>query len=441
MVPKSMSIWIQRAGRAGRNRQIRARAILLVQPSVFQEINTGKGAEVADEGVKYRKDVEEGLREWIETEECRRNASDVYFNDGVPRKGMSPLPEHSLSSRPSSSDPTGICCDNCLRKLNIDHPLLSKFPTTATSVSKRPISPSSDIESSPRQEPDEQGKRQMAEGARVANRRDDHLKGARDLLESWRITTWLEQYYRRPWGHQCLLSDTLITSIATKARFKSVEEFINAGWSPTHADKHGDEILAMLQEYDKGFHKKREEEKRQKADRRKQETAERRAAKREAVLEERAQKRAQPKKPRPSRAKKTPTPLITGTLTDATAFYLNGHAPPFSTPTATPLTPVPHPGHENIPPHIVSPHTPLPMNFLPHYSIVPMYMSSPSPVFPSSPFQPSTSTLPSLHYAPSPYPPPNQAFMMTAGPSQLTPAHFHAVHYPPSFLSSNNSQS
>lgn len=83
-----MSIWIQRAGSAGRNRRIRARAILLVQPSVFQEISTRRAAETVDEGVKYGKDVEEGFREWIETEECRRDASDEYFDDGVPRKGM-----------------------------------------------------------------------------------------------------------------------------------------------------------------------------------------------------------------------------------------------------------------------------------------------------------------------------------------------------------------
>lgn len=152
------------------------------------------------------------------------------------------LPKHSLNSL-SSSGATGICCDNCLQKSNINHPLLSKFPTT---VPKRPISPSSGVEDSPRQEPDEQGKRQMAEGAKVANRRDNNLKGVRELLENWRITTWLEKYCRQPWGHQCLLSDTLITSIATKARFKSVEDLINARWSPTHADKHGDEILAML---------------------------------------------------------------------------------------------------------------------------------------------------------------------------------------------------
>jgi superfamily II DNA/RNA helicase len=91
MVPKSMSIWSQRAGRGGRNPQIHARAILLVQPSVFQEVKSVKGVELEEGDVKYRKDVEEGLREWIETEGCRRNNSDLYFSDGLPRKSTCPL--------------------------------------------------------------------------------------------------------------------------------------------------------------------------------------------------------------------------------------------------------------------------------------------------------------------------------------------------------------
>lgn len=81
-----MSIWTQRAGRGGRNRHIHARAILLVQPSVFQELKPVKGIEPEDGEVKYRKDVEAGLREWIETDGCRRDTSAIYFNDGVPQK-------------------------------------------------------------------------------------------------------------------------------------------------------------------------------------------------------------------------------------------------------------------------------------------------------------------------------------------------------------------
>jgi superfamily II DNA helicase RecQ len=83
-----MSIWTQQAGRGGRDPQICARAILLVQPSVFQEIKPGKGVEPEEGEVKYRKDVEEGLHEWIETGGCRCDTFAVYFNDGVPQKGM-----------------------------------------------------------------------------------------------------------------------------------------------------------------------------------------------------------------------------------------------------------------------------------------------------------------------------------------------------------------
>ncbi|KAJ6479075.1 P-loop containing nucleoside triphosphate hydrolase protein [Mycena sanguinolenta] len=88
MVPASLSIWMQRAGRAGRTFTIFARAILLVQPSVFQEVKKRNGVPIPEsEGTVYRKDVEEGLRDWIETKGCRREVADEYFDSGVARKG------------------------------------------------------------------------------------------------------------------------------------------------------------------------------------------------------------------------------------------------------------------------------------------------------------------------------------------------------------------
>ncbi|KAJ6625546.1 P-loop containing nucleoside triphosphate hydrolase protein [Mycena sp. CBHHK59/15] len=84
MMPASLSIWMQRAGRAGRNILIFAQAILLVQPSVFQEVAAKKGAEPTDD-VTFKKTVESGLREWIETEGCRRDVVDEYFDNGTER--------------------------------------------------------------------------------------------------------------------------------------------------------------------------------------------------------------------------------------------------------------------------------------------------------------------------------------------------------------------
>lgn len=83
MVPASLSIWIQRASRGGRNSTIKARAILLVQPTIYQEKTSKNGVEdgAEDDTPRYRKDVEEGLQAWIETTCCRRDVADEYFNN------------------------------------------------------------------------------------------------------------------------------------------------------------------------------------------------------------------------------------------------------------------------------------------------------------------------------------------------------------------------
>ncbi|KAJ7666122.1 P-loop containing nucleoside triphosphate hydrolase protein [Mycena polygramma] len=89
MVPSSLSIWMQRAGRAGRNFLIFARAILLVQPSMFQKVAPKKNEPPPkeDDPATFKKKVEEGLRQWIETKECRRDVVDEYFDNGAVRKG------------------------------------------------------------------------------------------------------------------------------------------------------------------------------------------------------------------------------------------------------------------------------------------------------------------------------------------------------------------
>lgn len=86
MAPGSLSIWLQRAGRAGRRQTLRARAVLLVQPTVFQEV--GKKTRKPDEPIVYRKQIEEGLRKWIETSGCRRDVADKYFDNPPNRKRM-----------------------------------------------------------------------------------------------------------------------------------------------------------------------------------------------------------------------------------------------------------------------------------------------------------------------------------------------------------------
>ena len=127
MIPSSLSIWTQRAGRVGRDKEP-AGAILLVEPSVYQqrkkknansnesagdcEDNDGETQQQPDSGnidadKQHVKKVEPGMRSWIETRECdcRRDVSDKHFNN--PKR---------------TSDPTVPCCDLCVLKKSRTHP-------------------------------------------------------------------------------------------------------------------------------------------------------------------------------------------------------------------------------------------------------------------------------------------------------------------------------
>lgn len=400
---------MQRAGRGGRNTAICARAILLVQPSVFQEVKpASKAPHLEASDVKYRKDVEVGLREWIETEECRRDASDDYFDDGIPRKGLDANFVQTEIKLTHALDPSGICCDNCLRKTNPSHPLLQPAPNPLLDMPNRSASPSSDTEDSPVQEADDNGKRPMAEGAKVANRREKHLQGAKDLLMTWRFSTWMEMYRRRPWGVQCLLPDAIVTVFATKARLETIDDLEGAGWSPTHAKRHGDAVLRLLREYDESYHQEREAEKRENAEKRRAETLVRQQAKKDEKKAQAAQARiiraalraSQPKKPRPSRAKKAPRVALSDIPCPDSPMQAAGPSTPRPTPVpywarknnistpiltsqphtaglSTPqLTPIPHWNRENVAP---APIPNSPALFLPlrHMHDFPYHLSAP----------------------------------------------------------------
>lgn len=87
MVPETFSIWTQRAGRAGRLPDVQARAILLVQKSVFSE--KGKKTRKEGEPVTYVKEIEGGMRKYVEIppHDCRRDVADTYFDNPPGREG------------------------------------------------------------------------------------------------------------------------------------------------------------------------------------------------------------------------------------------------------------------------------------------------------------------------------------------------------------------
>ncbi|KAH7917095.1 P-loop containing nucleoside triphosphate hydrolase protein [Leucogyrophana mollusca] len=147
-VPSSLTVWLQRAGRAGRFFLLQAIAILLVEASVVTQVggstaldDAGSDTEDDEKGeVTYRKKkVDTALREWIQTKGCRRDVADRHFNNP-----------------PVRSPPTGRCCDNC-SPLNpdvvmLDHPLLSPGAVTTTLTDTLDF-----MEDTPSEEPDCKG--------------------------------------------------------------------------------------------------------------------------------------------------------------------------------------------------------------------------------------------------------------------------------------------
>lgn len=85
MAPESLSVLIQRSGRAGRQPGLQARAILLIEASAFHE--KGKSVRQPGQPAEYVKQLEPGLRLYVEVppDQCRRDVVDEYF-DNPPRQ-------------------------------------------------------------------------------------------------------------------------------------------------------------------------------------------------------------------------------------------------------------------------------------------------------------------------------------------------------------------
>jgi len=93
MVPDTLSVWMQRAGRAGRS-GVPSAAVLLYEPSVIQKIkgkevneSDGEGDDLVEqlwEGDDFRKkNVESSLRSYVLTNQCRRVVTDEYFGTPI----------------------------------------------------------------------------------------------------------------------------------------------------------------------------------------------------------------------------------------------------------------------------------------------------------------------------------------------------------------------
>ncbi|KAH9916715.1 P-loop containing nucleoside triphosphate hydrolase protein [Epithele typhae] len=207
MVPSSLEVWLQRAGRAGRGKDICARAILLVQPTVFQE--KGKMTRQPGDTVKYMKEIGEDLRDWITApeSECRRTVADRVFNN-PPREDGAISGDRDLSVRTSENE---IPVDTG----DVSH---SADTTDAQAIA---------VESAGEVAAELRDWRSVV----PVTRSPEDVKEAVSLLRNWRTRTWLSEHSLARFGEAGIFPDAILQSLAARTTYLSVDDLASLGWS------------------------------------------------------------------------------------------------------------------------------------------------------------------------------------------------------------------
>ena len=262
MVPDSLSVWVQRAGRAGRSGAPSA-GVLLYESSVVQKVK-GKGVEESDnegdegpgeqlwEGDDFKKKNVEGcLRSYVLTDQCRRAITDEYF--GTPVRDI----EGAVRFTASEHTPMGHltdgkllaysvpCCDNCMRRANPERKFthvteLLEFMLPALTIDE-PI-PQTDLANP---------STKAAEG--MGPRRTEWRAACCDFLTEWHIERWLENHADEVWGPEILLPDKVLTKLAATASLQTKEDIRSEveGWWLW--DRYSQEVLNGLKAIDLRF--------------------------------------------------------------------------------------------------------------------------------------------------------------------------------------------
>ncbi|KII93854.1 hypothetical protein PLICRDRAFT_77008, partial [Plicaturopsis crispa FD-325 SS-3] len=260
---KSLSIWTQRAGRAGRSPGLHATAYLLVQKSMFKRRKRKKGEAAdtavlvvdveaeseksdsedsdteketvrtsvapADDGKVWARKVEEPFRRWIQSPGCRRDVSDEYFNSPAPRKA-----------------PTGACCDNCIEaaaKDDTSHDSDHNSTGDDSDAASQHTENTSSADSS-------SDKRRATGPKRAGKRRGQHLQDVRVALETWRYRKKRDEYTPSSFGASALLPDLILTALASNTSLKTVDDLSSLKIPWMFAKKHGDEVLEIVRRVD-----------------------------------------------------------------------------------------------------------------------------------------------------------------------------------------------
>ncbi|KAI0056258.1 P-loop containing nucleoside triphosphate hydrolase protein, partial [Artomyces pyxidatus] len=238
--PANLSVWIQRAGRAARSSWVQGLAIMLVQESAFQQVGARKTAGSEDEGSDadtedeennveseektYRMKLEPSLREWIETEGCRRDIVDDYF------------------SNPPRKPATGVCCDNCEREKMSAHASSDSDSPVASGLSHLPETPRR-----PRHQEDETGDDEVGKSKLGPDRRTGkHLEAVRTAITNWRVKTRRTMHPYAEFTAHGLLPESNLKTIASRRRPRTTEDLEQVLRTPWPLlERHGRDVLAL----------------------------------------------------------------------------------------------------------------------------------------------------------------------------------------------------
>ncbi|KAJ7474944.1 P-loop containing nucleoside triphosphate hydrolase protein [Mycena latifolia] len=308
-VPSSLSVWIQRAGRAGRSPEIHARAILLVEKSMFQR----------------RKKRKRGAGKDKTPAPHEPESSD---SDSSSESGAEDLPPEPVSTaddglewgkqvdpvmREYISTATGECCDNC----TIIEQQKQCPPPPPPQTPEPPDSQPSSAHSTPSKKRNANGKRVMVAGEGPKNRRKEHLNDS-------------------AFTYEALLPDKFLTSLASHrtATLRDLAALVPA-WA--FVDDHGLDVMEVLARVDDAQRAERERQKEAK-----------KTARHEQTLARRAQRdllAASTPKPPPKRRGRPPKPRAPLATTSANTTSIRHPTPGrFRTPLRRKLqliTPIP----------------------------------------------------------------------------------------------------
>jgi hypothetical protein len=268
MLPSSLSILIQRFGRAGRSGQS-ALAILLAEATAFhRKKKTRRNEQLAikaeidensvpipegEEGedtLGYRKKVEEGIRNWIDVLLCRWAVVNEHFTNppSLADSGMfMSLFSSLLTTKSLGSAQTFPCCDNCIRRKKDSDSrnqgtLLTQEELDMLSIIDRldshtkPCREIIDVDMEPtNQAPTKTGKR-----------RGDKLMHCRAAIVHWRTSCWSKNYAGGGWGVAALLPDNIITKLATRTHITTIESLKLEIPEWDFTERHGAEVLAVI---------------------------------------------------------------------------------------------------------------------------------------------------------------------------------------------------